>query len=112
MASEEHKTKEQRTQIAALQSEPDELSAALAGLTRQDVVSMPDYERHVEVAAKGIAERDNHPMPKSVTTPEAFYEIMARAALDAVGFRTLLERLAQPERDLEITQETFSRTRR
>ena len=30
-----------------------------------------DYEWLVELAAKGMAERDNHPMPKSVTTPEA-----------------------------------------
>jgi hypothetical protein len=35
-----------------------------------------DYEWLVELAAKGLAERDNHLMPKSVTTPEAFYEGM------------------------------------
>jgi hypothetical protein len=45
---------------------------------------MSDYEWLVELAAKGMAERDNHPMPRSVTTPEAFYEVMARAALDAI----------------------------
>ena len=58
----------------------------------------------MELAAKGMAERDNYPMPPSVTTPEAFYEIMASVALDAVGFRTLLERLVQAERDLETIQ--------
>jgi hypothetical protein len=64
-----------------------------------------DYGWHVELAAKGMAERDNHPMPRSVTTPEAFYEVMACAALDAIGLRALLERVAQAERDLETTQE-------
>jgi hypothetical protein len=69
----------------------------------------PDYEWHVEIAAKGMAERDSHPMPPSVTTPEAFYEIMASAALDAIGLRLLLERLARAERDLEMTQNAISR---
>ena len=55
---------------------------------------MSDYESLVELAAKGMAERDSHPMPRSVTTPEAFYEVMARAALDAVGLQGLLEELA------------------
>jgi hypothetical protein len=64
-----------------------------------------DYEWHVELAAKGMAERDNHPMPKSVTTPEAFYEVMAGAALDAIGLPALLERVARAERELETTQE-------
>ena len=64
---------------------------------------MSDYEWNVELAAKGLRERDSHPMPKSVTTPEAFYEVMARAALDGVGLRVLLERVARAERDLEIT---------
>jgi hypothetical protein len=98
-------------QIAALQSERDGLSADLAAaLTRQDVVSMSDYECYVELAAKGMGERDNHPMPKSVTTPEAFYEVMAGAALDAVGLRALLERLVRAERELEITQDLSRRT--
>jgi hypothetical protein len=77
-----------------------------------------DYEWHVELAAKGMAERDSHPMPKSVKTPEAFYEVMAGAALDAIGLRDLLERVeradritsASPgpsERDLEINQEAL-----
>jgi hypothetical protein len=66
---------------------------------------MSDYEWLVELAAKGMAERDNHPMPKSVTTPEAFYEIMARAALDAMGLQTLLEELARAEQELKNADE-------
>ena len=66
-----------------------------------------DYEWLVELAAKGLAERDKHRMPKSVTTPEAFYEVMARAALDAIGLPALLERVARAERDLDITQEAL-----
>jgi hypothetical protein len=93
-------TKEQRykAQIAALQSERDELSATLAAQTHQDVGSMSDYEWYVELAAKGMAERDTHPMPKSVTTPEAFYEVMADAALDGIDLRTLLNRMTRAER--------------
>jgi len=60
---------------------------------------MSDYEWLVELAAKGMAERDNHPMPRSVTTPEAFYEVMARAALEAIGLQTLLEELARAEQE-------------
>jgi hypothetical protein len=66
-----------------------------------------DYEWLVELAAKGLRERDNHPMPMSVTTPEAFYEVMARAALDAMGLPALLEQAAQTERELEITNEAL-----
>jgi hypothetical protein len=66
-----------------------------------------DYEWLVELAAKGMAERDNHPVPKSVATPEAFYEVMARAALDAADIPALLERTAQAERNLETTQEAL-----
>ena len=66
---------------------------------------MSDYEWRVGLAAKGMAERDNYPMPKSVTTPEAFYEVMARAALDAADIPALLERTAQAERNIETTQE-------
>jgi hypothetical protein len=73
------------------------------------LLGVSDYESLVELAAKGMAERDNHPMPPSVTTPEAFYEIMAGAALDAVGFRTLLERVGQAERELEAIQESSRR---
>lgn len=109
MASGKRKAKEQR-QIAALRSERDELTAALVALNSQDGMSTPDYRWHVEMAAKGMAELDSRPMPKTVTTPKAFYEGMADAALDAIGLRALLERLARTERELEITQETFRRT--
>jgi hypothetical protein len=67
--------------------------------------SVSDYERLVELAAKGMAERDNHPMPKFVTTPEVFYEVMARAAFDAADIPALLERATQAERNIETTQE-------
>ena len=114
VASEHAKTEETeeeqyKAQIAALQSERDELSAALAALTRQDAVSFSDYHRYVKAAAKGMAKRDNHPMPGFVTTPEAFYEVMAAAALDAVGFKALLERLTRAVREPEITQEPSRR---
>jgi hypothetical protein len=66
---------------------------------------MSDYQSLVELAAKGMAERDNHPMPKSVTTPEAFYEIMASAALDAIGLQTLLEEFARAEQELRNADE-------
>jgi hypothetical protein len=66
-----------------------------------------DYEWLVGLAAKGLTERDDHPMPKSVTTPEAFYEVMARAALDAIGLQALLERVARAERKLRITEEAL-----
>jgi hypothetical protein len=66
---------------------------------------MSDYEWMVALAAKGMAERDNHPMPKSVTTPEAFYEVMARAALDAIGLQSLLEELAGAVQELEKAEE-------
>ena len=96
-------------QIAALQAERDELRAALAALSHQDVVSISGYDQYVKVAARGMAERDDHSMPESVTTPEAFYEVMAGAALDAVGFRVLVERLARTRREPEITQESLRR---
>ena len=66
---------------------------------------MSDYQSLVELAAKGMAERDNHPVPKSVTTPEAFYEIMASAALDAIGLQTLLEEVARAEQELRKADE-------
>lgn len=68
---------------------------------------MSDYERLVELAAKGLAERDNHPMPQSVTTPEEFYEVMAGAALDAIGLRELLEEVevARARQELTIRDE-------
>ena len=67
-----------------------------------------DYEWLVELAAKGLAERDSHPMPKSITTPEAFYQVMGRAALDAIGLPALLERVARGERKLRITEEALN----
>jgi len=67
-----------------------------------------DYEWLVELAGKGLAERDSHPMPKSVTTPEGFYEVMARAALDAIGLPALLEETARAEQELKITDETHT----
>lgn len=66
-----------------------------------------DIEWQVQLAAKGISERDNRLMPKSVTTPEAFYKLMAAAALDAIGLPDLLQRLERAERELEIIQEAF-----
>ena len=63
-----------------------------------------DYEWLVQLAAKGLRERDNHPM-QSVTTPEAFDEVMAGAALDSIDLRALLERLARAERELETLRE-------
>ena len=69
---------------------------------------MSAYEWLVELAAKGLAERDNTPMPESVTTPESFYEVMAGAALDAMGLPALLERVARAERELEITNEALT----
>ena len=92
-------------QIAALQAEREELRAALeAARNRQRVGGVSDYEWHVELAAKGLAQRDRHPMPPSVTTPEGFYEVMAGAALDATGLLDLLERVALAERNLEAIQ--------
>ena len=96
----EHVTMEQEARIAALQSERDELRAALDALTHHDAVSMSEYGRYVEASAKGIAERDNHPMPGSVTTRETFYEVMAGAALEAISLRALLEQLSRAERQL------------
>ena len=64
-----------------------------------------DYEWMVQLAAKGLHERDNHPMPPSVSTAEAFYEVMAGAALDGIDLRALLERLARAEQELETIKE-------
>jgi hypothetical protein len=109
LKTEEVKEQQYEARIATLQSERDELSAALAALSRQDVVSISGYHQYVKVAAKGMAERDSHSMPESVTTPEAFYEVMADAALDAVGFRALVERLARAMREPGTTQESLRR---
>jgi hypothetical protein len=64
-----------------------------------------DYEWLVQLAAKALRERDNHPVPKSVTTPEAFYEVMAGAALDGIDLRALLDRMTRAERELETLRE-------
>jgi hypothetical protein len=77
----------------------------LSTIPARTLQAMSDYELLVELAAKGMAERDNHPMPKSVTTPEAFYEVMARAALDAIGLQTLLEEVARAEQELKNADE-------
>jgi hypothetical protein len=98
---EEHVAMEQEARIAALQSERDELRATLDALTHHDAVGMSEYGRYVKACAKGIAERDNYPMPGSVTTRESFYEVMAGAALEAISLRTLLERLPRAERQLQ-----------
>jgi len=96
-----------KAQLAALQSERDALRAALAAQTRHDAVSVSDYEWHVELAAKGLAQRDNFPMPPSVRTREGFYEVMAGAALDATGLRALLERVTRAERELELIRDAL-----
>jgi hypothetical protein len=66
-----------------------------------------DYEWRMQLAAKGLRDRDSHPMPKSVTTREAFYEVMASAALDGIDLRALLERVERAERELETIRETL-----
>jgi hypothetical protein len=68
---------------------------------------MSDYESQLKLAAKGLAERDTHPMPNSVTTPEEFYEVMAAAVLEAIDLPALLERVARAELELEIIQEAL-----
>jgi hypothetical protein len=115
VASENPKTEEAEVQqykaeIAALQAERAELSAAITELRRQHVVSTSDFERYVEVAAKGMAERDSYPMPESVTTPEAFYKVMAAAALHAIGPRTLPGISSANRVEPAITQEPRRRT--
>ena len=95
-------------QFAALRSERDKLRAALqAARSEQDFVHVSDYEWYVELAGKGLAQRDKFPMPPSVTTPEGFYEIMAGAALNAMGLRALLRRMTRAEQDLEIIQDAL-----
>jgi hypothetical protein len=93
---------EQEVRIAALQSECDALRAALDALTHHDAVTMSEYGRYVEASAKGIAERDTYPMPRSVATRKAFYEIMADAALEAIDLRSLMESLPRADRQLKI----------
>jgi len=111
MFFEKHETKkaeeQYKAQLAALRSERDALRAALAAQTRHDAVSVSDYEWHVELAAKGLAQRDEYPMPPSARTREGFYEVMAGAALEATGLRALLGRVTRAERQLELIQEAL-----
>ena len=110
MDFEERKTEEAEEQnykaeIAALQTERSELSATIADLRRQNDVSASDFALYVAVAARGMAERDRYPMPESVTTPEAFYIVMAAAALDAIGPSALLGVTGRKSRRPEVTKE-------
>jgi hypothetical protein len=68
-----------------------------------------DYESLVGQAARGMSDRDDRPMPASVTTPEAFYRVMARAALDAIDLRTLLDRLERTEREQKRIEGSLKR---
>ena len=108
-ASGKPKTKKERpTEIVPPHKERDWLSATSPALPRQRGLSAPEYEWQVKLAAKGLAERDSRLMPKSIT-PEAFYEIMAAAALDATDLRALLERATRAERELETIQDALRR---
>jgi hypothetical protein len=91
---------EQAALIASLQEERDELRAALDVLSSGDAVSTAEYQQFVERSALGMAERDDQPLPRSVTTRGGFYEVMAGAALEAIGLQTLLERIPPTERQL------------
>jgi hypothetical protein len=75
-----------KAELAELKLECEELRAALqAARTRLDPVRLSDFERYVQLAAQGLAKRETYPLPTSVKTPEAFYVVMACAALDATG---------------------------
>src|SRR5580704_8687199 len=75
-----------KAELAELKLECEELRAALqAARTRPDPVRLSDFERYVQLAARGLAKRETYPLPTSVKTPEAFYVVMACAALDATG---------------------------
>ena len=75
-----------KAELAELKLECEELRAALqAAPPRRDPVRLSDFERYVQLAAQGLARRDTSPLPTSVKTREAFYAVMARAALDATG---------------------------
>ncbi len=76
-----------------------------AAAAARDQLFPSEYEWHVHLAAKGLAERDTYAMPKSITTPQEFYEIMAGAALEATGLRGLLDRAARAERELELLRD-------
>jgi hypothetical protein len=68
-----------------------------------------DYKYRVQLAAKGLAEREHHPLPESATTREAFYEVMATAALEAIDLAGLLERAERAERELAVIREALGR---
>src|ERR1700722_1226565 len=70
---------------------------------------MSDYGPEVKLGAKVLAERDRHLMPISATTPEAFYELMAAAVLDAIDLPALLERVTRAEQELEIVRQALRR---
>jgi hypothetical protein len=89
---------EYRAQILALQTERDQLRAVLGAVgAHLRAVRTREFHEYEVLAARGLAERDSHPIPRSVTTSAAFYQLMARAALDAVGLRSLLEHVATAE---------------
>ena len=77
-------------------------------MRRRTLLGASDYELLVELAAKGLARRASRPTPRSVTTPEAFYEVLARATLDAIGLRAILEDLARAEKELNIVADEAS----
>ena len=108
-ASANPKTKEPQTAIDPSQKKRHELRPPSPDLASQRGRPTADYDWQITLAAKGLAERDNYPMPKTVTTPKAFYEIMAAAALDATDLRSLLERATRAERELEIIQDALRR---
>jgi hypothetical protein len=72
-------------------------------------VPATDYEALVGLAAKGMRERDSVPMPVSVTTPAAFYKVMARAALDAIELQSLLEVVVRLESKRKVFEESLRR---
>ena len=96
-----------RDRRSAMKAEPTRLNPAPAQPARQDVVGASGYGQYLKMAARGMAERDDYPMPKSVTTAERFYEVMARAALDAIDFRVLLGQLERANQQLHITQDVL-----
>ena len=89
-------------QLRATSQPPDDHLGSRTDLAPR-VAPVSEYERLVELAAKGLAERDNHPMPRSVTTPGEFYEVMAGAALDAIGLRELLDEVEASREQRELT---------
>jgi hypothetical protein len=108
VASENQEAQERhRVENAASEAPRADPSAPPAAPDREVVVSASDYERYVRLAARGMAERDNYPMPSTVTTPEMFYEVMADAALHAIEFPVLLGRLERANQQLQINQEVL-----